>query len=148
MGIPSGRVHLQGLGVEPGECTGGNRSFARYAWGSRSDEVVVGHLANKSAEKGTVDLLAAEYAWSRGRRFRVALADRRCRTSGNSGGRSVPRLTSRDWGHFPISKSRDFFAGIDFHALPSRCDSFGLVLLEAWINGKPNVAYAPAGPAN
>ena len=40
---------------------------------------------------------------------------------------------------------RDFFAGIDVFALPSRSDSFGLVLLEAWANGVPNVAYRAGG---
>jgi L-malate glycosyltransferase len=44
-------------------------------------------------------------------------------------------------------QKRDFFAGIDCFALPSRCDSFGLVLLEAWANGKPNVVYRAGGPA-
>ena len=34
-------------------------------------------------------------------------------------------------------QKRDFFAGIDVFALPSRSDSFGLVLLEAWANGVP-----------
>src|SRR5262249_20775908 len=33
-------------------------------------------------------------------------------------------------------------------ALPSRSDSFGLVLLEAWANGLPNVAYRSGGPAD
>ena len=42
---------------------------------SRPSEVVVGHLANNSVEKGTVDLLrAAERAWAAGHRFRVVLA--------------------------------------------------------------------------
>src|SRR5262249_53174701 len=31
--------------------------------------------------------------------------------------------------------------------LPSRSDSFGLVLLEAWANGVPNVAYRAGGGA-
>src|SRR6185312_68251 len=42
---------------------------------------------------------------------------------------------------------RDFFAAIDAFALPSRTDSFGLVLLEAWANGKPNLVYRAGGPA-
>src|SRR5262249_49608779 len=39
----------------------------------------------------------------------------------------------------------DFFAGLDIFALPSRSDSFGLVLLEAWANGLPNVGYRAGG---
>jgi glycosyltransferase involved in cell wall biosynthesis len=45
-------------------------------------------------------------------------------------------------------EKRDFFAGVDLFALPSRSDSFGLVLLEAWANGIPNVAYRAGGVAD
>src|SRR5262249_255841 len=44
-------------------------------------------------------------------------------------------------------QKRDFFAGLDVFALPSRSDSFGLVLLEAWANGVPNAAYRAGGVA-
>jgi glycosyltransferase involved in cell wall biosynthesis len=48
----------------------------------------------------------------------------------------------------PLSpqQKKDFFAAIDLLALPSRTDSFGLVLLEAWANARPNVAYRAGGP--
>jgi glycosyltransferase involved in cell wall biosynthesis len=147
LGVHAGRIHLQGLGVEPEECTGGNRSFARYAWGFDREEVLVGHLANNSIEKGTVDLLsAAELAWEQGHRFRVVLAgpempNFRSFWSGYGPKANVSRL-----GILSDRQRRDFFATIDVHALPSRSDSFGLVLLEAWANGKPNLAYRAGGP--
>lgn len=149
LGVTPERVVLQGLGVEPAECTGGNRQRARAAWGVNADEVVVGHLANQSEEKGTVDLLKASLlAWARGERFRVVLA-----------GPTMPNFR-RFWERFPEKErvtqlgviddeaKRDFFAGIDVFALPSRSDSFGLVLLEAWANGVPNVAYRAGGVAD
>src|SRR5436305_491523 len=75
LGVPPERVVLQGLGVDPAESTGGDRARVRAEWGVAEDEVVVGHLANASVEKGTVDLLrAAEVVWRRGRRFPVVLA--------------------------------------------------------------------------
>src|SRR5262249_53342947 len=40
------------------------------------------------------------------------------------------------------------FAGIDIFALPSRSDSFGLVILEAWANAVPVVAYRAGGLAD
>jgi glycosyltransferase involved in cell wall biosynthesis len=148
LGVLEGRIVLQGLGVDPTECTGGDRDRFHAACGSATDDVVIGHLANNSAEKGTVDLLrAAERAWASGSRFRVVLA-----------GPEMPNL--RDFwrsfarkdrvtrlGVLSEAQKRDFFAGIDAFALPSRCDSFGLVLLEAWANGKPNVVYRAGGPA-
>jgi glycosyltransferase involved in cell wall biosynthesis len=149
-GLPEERVILQGLGVDPAECTGGDREAARRAWGAAPDEVVVGHLANNSAEKGTVDLLrAAERLWRQGLRFRVVLA-----------GPEMPNFR-RFWAEFasragvPVRRlgvltegqKRDFFAGLDAFALPSRSDSFGLVLAEAWANGLPNLAYRAGGVA-
>jgi glycosyltransferase involved in cell wall biosynthesis len=145
-GLSPGRLVLQGLGVDPVECTGGDRASARAAWGVGPDEAVVGHLANLSREKGSVDLLdTAERAFGRGGRFVLVLAGpampnfeaewRRRRPSGR-----VVRL-----GPLTEGAKRDFFAGLDVFALPSRADSFGLVLLEAWANGVPVVAYRAGG---
>jgi len=149
LGVPAERVVLQGLGVEPMECTGGNRERARSSWNVRRGELVVGHLGNNSVEKGTVDLLhAAELLWRRGIRFNICLAGpempnfrRFFETFG--GAPQVHRL-----GTLTDEQKRDFFAGIDIFALPSRSDSFGLVLLEAWANGLPNIAYRAGGPAD
>jgi glycosyltransferase involved in cell wall biosynthesis len=109
---------------------------------------VVGHLANNSREKGSIDLLrAAARAWAAGGRFRLVLA-----------GPEMPNFVSfrktfplaervRRLGVLDETGKRDFFAGLDLFALPSRADSFGLALLEAWANGLPNVAYRAGGVA-
>ena len=144
LGVPENRVILQGLGVDAAECTGGDRDAARRGWGLVPGEFAVGHLANASAQKGTVDLLNA----AAGQNLRVVLA-----------GPAMPSF-ERFWTGFarkdliirlgPLSDShkRDFYAGIDAFALPSRTDSFGLVLLEAWANAKPMLAYRAGGPAD
>jgi len=148
IGIPSERIVLQGLGVDPEECTGGNRLTAREQWLIPSEAIVIGHLANKSVEKGTVDLLrAARLLWDAGCSFHVLLA-----------GPSMPNF-ERAWAGFPYrdrvcnlgslseAEKRDFYAALDVFALPSRSDSFGLVLLEAWANGIPCVGYRAGGVA-
>ncbi len=147
LGVPHDRVILQGLGVDAAECTGGDRDGFRMRHHIADDEVVIGHLANLSVEKGSVDLLrACERLWQRGVKVRLVLA-----------GSSMPNfrsfydhVTVKDnvIVHGPLSDcdKRDFFAGIDIFALPSRSDSFGLVLLEAWANNVPNVAYRAGGP--
>jgi glycosyltransferase involved in cell wall biosynthesis len=146
LGIPEIRLVMQGMGVDGDSCTGGNRKQARAAWGVKPDEIVIGHLANQSVEKGSVDLLrAAQLAWQRGERFRVVLA-----------GPDMPNFR-HFWDRFPAAnrvcrvgvlsdaEKRDFFAGIDVFALPSRSDSFGIVLLEAWANRVANVGYRAGG---
>lgn len=155
IGVPRENVVLQGLGVDPDECTDGDRFTARQRWNLPPDAFVVGHLANHSWEKGTNDLLAAlEPLWRGHQPIHLLLA-----------GPHMPNFT-RYWEAFekrcpeftqrfvrrlgPITdmEKRDFFAAIDTFALPSRSDSFGLVLLEAWANGVPNVAYRAGGIAD
>lgn len=148
VGIAEQRIVLQGLGVEPAECTGGNRGEARRRWKLPADAVVVGHLANKSVEKGTVDLLSAmTRVWQHCPEARLLLA-----------GPEMPNFR-RVWpafrndhricnlGVLSETEKRDFYAASDIFALPSRSDSFGLVLLEAWANAVPCIAYRAGGLA-
>ena len=148
LGVPAERVVLQGLGVDPAECTGGDRAAARAAWGVRPDEVVVGHLANNSPEKGTVDLLrAADRAWAAGHRFRVVLAGPEMPAFRAFFDTYPHRNRVVRLGVLSDDQKRDFYAGLDVFALPSRSDSFGLVLPEAWANGVPVLVYRAGGPA-
>jgi glycosyltransferase involved in cell wall biosynthesis len=147
-GFPVDSLVLQGMGIRAADCTGGDRHGTRAAWGVRPEDVVIGHLANNSWEKGTVDLLrAAEQAWDKGGRFHLLLA-----------GPEMPNFLSfwrgyscsgrvRRLGVLDERQKLDFFAALDAFALPSRVDSFGVVLLEAWANGCANVAYRAGGPA-
>lgn len=155
LGIPAGKVFLQGLGVDPAECTGGDRRTMRQTWAVADADVVVGHLANQSREKGTVDLLQAmEQLWQRGNTAHVALAGpempnfRAFWTGFEQRLRPEWRPRIHRLGVLDDRQKRHFFAGIDLFALPSRSDSFGLVLLEAWANGKPVVAYRAGGIAD
>lgn len=150
-GVPSERIILQGLGVEPAECTGGSRSRAEDRWPlPRNGPLRIGHLANLSAEKGTVDLLRAARAMAeQGVPFNMVLA-----------GPSMPNFEAA-WRELPgrvqahihrlgilsDEEKPDFYASLDLFALPSRSDSFGLVLLEAWANGIPCIGYRAGGIA-
>ena len=147
-GVRPERLVLQGMGVDWDSCTGGDRRRARAAWGVGPDDVVIGHLANNSREKGSVDLLtAAERAWRQDGRFHLVLAgpempNFRRFWSGYGQADRVRRL-----GVLDETQKRNFFAGIDGFALPSRSDSFGIVLLEAWANGASNIGYRAGGVA-
>jgi glycosyltransferase involved in cell wall biosynthesis len=147
MGLREDRVHLQGLGVEPDECTGGDRDAARNRWESKPGQAVVGHLSNNSQEKGTCELLqAAERLWKKGLEFQLVLAGPEMPNFQKFWNAYSPRGSIKRLGVLSEQQKRDFYAGIDLFALPSRTDSFGLVLLEAWANGKPNLVYRAGGP--
>jgi glycosyltransferase involved in cell wall biosynthesis len=147
-GISDWKLVLQGLGVDRGGCTGGDRRRARAAWGVADHEVVIGHLANNSREKGTVDLLrAAERAWARNHRFHLVLAGPQMPNFCQFWKHYGSQVRVRRLGILNTEEKRDFFAGLDVFAMPSRSDSFGLVFLEAWANGLPNMAYRAGGVA-
>ena len=147
-GISSERHRIVGLGVDRAECGGGDRARARRTWGVGNDDVVVGHLANKSWDKGTVDLLdAAEALWEKGASFSLVLA-----------GSQMPSFTTRwssvrfrdhivNLGELSDAERRDFFAAIDVFALPSYVESFGVSSLEAALIGAAIVAYDHGGPS-
>ncbi len=147
--VPLSKIILQGMGVDPSECTRGAPDQIRAEWGIPQEVPIIGHLANNSEEKGTCDLLrAAKILWQNGKNFRVLLA-----------GSEMPNF-QKYWpqfqgkgrvlrlGRIPEDQKKHFFAAIDIFALPSRSDSFGLVLLEAWANGVPNVGYRAGGIAD
>jgi glycosyltransferase involved in cell wall biosynthesis len=153
LGVRPERAILQGLGVDPADCTGGDRARVRQSWAVPPNDIVIGHLANLSVEKGTVDLLRAFQQIQRGRHehapanFRLMLAGPAMPNylTFRNDLKRPPRLT--ELGVLSEQDKRDFFAGIDVFVLPSRSDSFGLVLLEAWANQKPVIAYRAGGPA-
>lgn len=146
-GVPVGRQTVVGLGVDPAECTGGDRAGVRVAWGVADDLVVIGHLGNKSWDKGTVDLLeAAERLWASGLRFKLVLAGPEMASFRARRQRTRFKEHIVNLGELSDVERRDFFAGIDVFALPSYVESFGLSPLEAALNNAAVVAYNHGGP--
>ncbi len=147
--IAPAKIIRQGLGVATAEVCGGQRDQVRQNWGIKPGEVVIGHLANNSQEKGTVDLLlAAERLLALPVRLVVAgpqMPNFLKFWKGFATGAAARRVLCL--GALAEEEKKDFFAGLDLFALPSRSDSFGLVLLEAWANGLANVAYRAGGVA-
>ena len=148
-GIDSQKIHVQGMGVDVENCTGGDRSRARATWGIAENEIVIGHLANNSWQKGTEDLLrASAKAQQRGVEHRLVLAGPQMSGFLRFWKRFSQRRHARLLGPLSEQEKKDFFAALDVFALPSRSDSFGIVLLEAWVNGVPNVGYRAGGIAD
>ncbi|MFQ3594315.1 MAG: glycosyltransferase family 4 protein, partial [Gemmataceae bacterium] len=142
-GVAGQRLILQGLGVDVAECTGGDPAVYR----SGASGPILGHLANHSYEKGTIDLLeAANLAWQHGANFELLLAGPRMPAFERWWQTYRPLGRVRLLGKLDELQKRHFFAALDGLVLPSRSDSFGLVLPEAWANGVPVLVYQAGGP--
>jgi glycosyltransferase involved in cell wall biosynthesis len=142
-GVAPERLVLQGLGVDLADCTGGNPAVYR----TEETGPILGHLANHSREKGTIDLLqAANLAWETGAAFELLLAGPRMPAFESWWQTYRPRGRVRLLGPLDAQQKRDFFAALDGFVLPSRSDSFGLVLPESWANGIPVAVYDAGGP--
>ncbi|WP_020473329.1 glycosyltransferase family 4 protein [Zavarzinella formosa] len=149
IGVPAQRVTIQGLGVAEMECTGGDRRTARNKWKIPHSAFVVGHLANQSVEKGTVDLLRVFHQIAPGRPdMHLLLAGSRMPNflEVEKSLHTIPQV--RQLGEIDEFDKRNFFAACDVFCMPSRSDSFGLVYLEAWANKLPVVGYRAGGVAN
>jgi len=149
LGVPANRVTIQGLGVSTADCTGGDRAAARTKWGVPHAAFVVGHLANQSAEKGTVDLLEVFHQIAAGRPdMHLLLAGSRM-PNFLEVERTLPTLPQvHQLGPLSDAGKKDFFAVCDAFCMPSYSDSFGLVFLEAWANRLPVVGYRAGGVAD
>jgi glycosyltransferase involved in cell wall biosynthesis len=143
LGVSDNRLTLQGLGVDSAECTGGDRAKARAEWGVTDDTLVVGHLANLSIAKGSHALLVCLEKMPNCKFVLAgpAMADFESWWRFVKDDPNIIRL-----GELTEDQKKDFFAGIDVFSLPSMTDSYGLVLLEAWTNGKPVVCFRAGGP--
>jgi glycosyltransferase involved in cell wall biosynthesis len=112
---------------------------------------LIGQLGALEPNKGTIDLVRAVDRNNQGRSeadlVRLVLA-----------GAPSPHFdtflsdrpeSDRRWlrvlGPLPKEQVPDFYDALDVFAMPSRTDSFGIVYLEAWANGKPVVAARAGG---
>jgi glycosyltransferase involved in cell wall biosynthesis len=150
-GIPRDRIVRVSMGFEPDEVCGGRGARFRESCRIAPHRPLIGHLATLDPNKGTNDLVRSVLALNEARPaddpVYLALA-----------GVSSPHFerfaeglpaSSRRWlirtGPLSVGEKADFFDAIDVFAMPSRTDSFGIVFLEAWANGKPVVAAAAGG---
>jgi glycosyltransferase involved in cell wall biosynthesis len=139
------QITLAGVGVEPELVRGGNPARARAQLGVDAPFVLV--LGTQSVDKGTPDLLEAmHWLWARGGTAHLVLAGA---VQPDSESQIISAKLQRAdrihvLGVVSDEQKRDLLAACAILALPSRADSFGIVLLEAWLNEKP-VVVARAG---
>jgi glycosyltransferase involved in cell wall biosynthesis len=151
-GIPRERILTLGMAVEHDEVTGGDRGALRRKLGVPQERKLIGHLATLDPNKGSIDLVRAVARLNAARPaenpVHLAMA-----------GTTSPAFEAFLIETFPDGlpawlallgtlsnpERADFYAALDLFSMPSRTDSFGIVFLEAWANGKPVVAAAAGG---
>jgi glycosyltransferase involved in cell wall biosynthesis len=143
--IPLEKITIIGAAIEPSELAGGDGKAFREKHGLT--QPIIAAIGPLTRDKGTIDLLdAAEILWQNGRSFDLVLAGNIMPDFAARLGKlpSEFQLYCHCLGRIPEQEKRDLLAAMTLLALPSRTDSFGIVLLEAWYYAKP-VIVAQAG---
>ncbi len=145
-GVPTARMHRIGVGVHLAAVTGGNADRAREMFDLSGPVVYFSGTA--AADKGTYDLLAAmRLLWGEGRDAMLALTGPMLSHARVHFAQLPPDEAARVrlLGFVDKATQADVLAAADLLALPSRTDSFGIVFLDAWANGKPVIGANAGG---
>lgn len=127
-------------GIDVAAVSGGNPDYLRQKYNVQGPVVL--HLGMKAYDKGSVTLIEAmQRLWAGGSEAWLVMAgpsmsafDEYVRAQAPG----CPRLLNLP--SFEEPEKRDLLASATIVAQPSRVESLGLVLLEAWANGKPVIA--------
>ncbi len=140
LGLPPQKLAITPFGIDLGLSVGGDPEHLRKRYAV--DGPVVLHLGMKAYEKGSETLLQAmKILWSKGSTAWLVMAGPSLSSFDSfvaGTGQGCPRLLNLP--AFPDSEKRDLLASATLVAQPSRVESLGLVLIEAWANSKPVVA--------
>jgi glycosyltransferase involved in cell wall biosynthesis len=139
-GVPANKMAVMSSGIDVESVTGG--SADRFRQHYKVEGPVVLHLGMKAFEKGSHTLVEAmKILWARGSQAWLVMAgpalarfDEYIANQTNG----FPRLVNLP--AFEDTEKRDFLAAATVVAQPSRVESLGLVILEAWANAKPTIA--------
>jgi glycosyltransferase involved in cell wall biosynthesis len=145
-GIPRDRLMTLPMAIEHEDVTGGDGRRYRSKHGL-GDGPVIGQLGALDPNKGTADLVRAVDRIDREGSVTLVLAG--AATPEFEAFLEEGRWREKPWlrllGPIPPDDVPDFYDALDVFAMPSRTDSFGIVYLEAWANGKPVVAARAGG---
>ncbi len=140
LGVSPGKLAVFPLGFDNSLAIGGDGE--RFLTEHEITPPVVLHLGMKAYEKGSITLVEAmKQLWDSGSKAWLVMAGPSLRAfdeylAENPGIRGH-FVNLRE---FPDDLKRDLLAAADIVVQPSRVESLGLVLMEAWANAKPVIA--------
>lgn len=139
-GIANEKLAVIGHGIDMERVVGGDGERLRRK--HNIDGLVVLQLGMKAADKGSIALVEAmKVLWAESSQAWLVMAGPSLRAFDEylaTQTQRFPRLVNLPV--FSDDEKRDLLAAADLVAQPSRVESLGLVLMEAWANGKPVIA--------
>lgn len=146
-GLPIQKLHKGGIGIDPKALAGGDGQRFRRKYGIT--DPIIAFIGVRCFDKGVIHLIkACESLWEKGERFRLVLLGGSVREFDNEFA-NLPEKTRKCCLLIDDADEickRDLLDAMSALALPSRTDSFGIVILEAWSYGKPVVVADAGGP--
>lgn len=138
--VPRGKLMVSGAGIEPLDVTGGNGERFRAKYGI--SQPIVLHLGMKAADKGSTCVFESmKILWDKGVRAHLVMAGPSLSSFDDYIAEQKPQSVNfSNIGVFNDEEKRDLLAAADVVVQPSRVESLGLTLLEAWANQKPVIA--------
>lgn len=140
LGVAAERMAVAPAGVDIANVTGGDPSFLREKYGVAGPVVL--HLGMKAFDKGSQTVVEAmKMLWARGAEAWLVMAG-----PSMSAFDSYMAEVAKDCGRllnlpaYGDEERRGLLAIADVVAQPSRVESLGLVLIEAWANRTPVIA--------
>lgn len=146
-GIPTRKMERVGVGVNPYEVVGRNGVRFRRKYGVEGP--IVYYIGAAAHDKGTAHTIEAMgRVWARGTEATFLMAGSTMLDKFRRYYEGLPaevRERCRWLGFIPDEDKRDLHAAGQVFSMPSRTDSFGIVYLEAWLNGVPVIGANAGG---
>lgn len=147
LGVPTNKMHRVGVGVNPYALIGGNSERFRKKYGVQGP--IVYYLGAAAYDKGTTHTIEAmRQVLSRGVKATFIMAGSTMLDKFREYYENLPeevRERCRWLGFISDEDKRDLLAAGQLFCMPSRTDSFGIVYLEAWLNGAPVIGANAGG---
>ncbi len=147
LGIPPRKMERVGVGVNPYDVVGGNGERFRRKYGVEGP--IVYYIGAAAYDKGTAHTIEAmQRVWQQGCDATFLMAGSTMLDKFKSFYEALPgdvRDRCRWLGFLSDEDKRDLHAAGTVFCMPSRTDSFGIVYLEAWLNGVPVIGARAGG---
>ena len=146
-GVPAERISVTGAGVDPEAAVGADGNRFRQRFGLPANAPLVAFVGHKTAGKGALHLLDACRPLLAKRPDLIMVMVGAPTPAFTGRYRALPGELQERVLNLDLSEQgkHDLLAASSGLVLPSRDDSFGIVLLEAWLHGKPVIGARAGG---